>query len=563
VNNFFPKLGSAFVLCVVVGAASARAVTVTSVSGVVSDSHGAPQVGALVELLRGDSNVVASVFTDGAGRYTISHVQPGMYGLKAVGAAFLPSWRKNLTVKSHTVVNMTLTTVFEAAQWLPVQRKGANESDDDWTWTLRSASNRPLLRMLEDGPILIMTDGAGKPPQPIKARLTSTTSSRQFGKSALHNTFEIGHASPDDKRAMVLRGDYSQGGNSSFQGSAGYRQDLTPDQTLRTIVAVSDHPGIRGTDSQTRLSTLVMRSSEVLRLMDNLQAEAGSELDAVRSDNSQVGSHPFASITWQSGHQQVSYRFATLRNFTRAQDASSGDAGILPQLAEHQGTLTIEHGLHQEIGVTRNMNRGGIEVRIYKDRIVNPVVNGSGNLSEEVLNSGDVLYDSANSLFRISGINYDSTGVLLNARYRLGADTWIAFDLAEGDALAFSSDGKPISLEEAAKEIHASRSQMYAVALNGKVASTGTRWGASYRWQPEETVTAVAAFNGDIISPYLTLYIRQPLRCGRVLPGGIQAQVDLNNLLGEGYRSFKNADGNTLYFAQAERSIQGGLSFTF
>jgi hypothetical protein len=332
---------------------------------------------------------------------------------------------------------------------------------------------------------------------------------------------------------------------------------------LRTIVAASDHPGIRGTDAQNRLSTLVMRSSEVLRLMDNLQAEAGSELDAVRSDTSQIKSHPFASITWQSGHEQINYRFATLRNFTQAEDASSGDAGILPQLAQHQGVLTIEHGLHQEIGFSRYMDRGGIEVRIYRDNIVNPVVNGSGNISEDVLNGGDVLYDTANNLFRITGPDYGSAGVVLNARYRLRGDTWIAFDLAEGNALAFSSDGKPISLEEAAREIHASRSQMYAVALNGKISSTGTRWRASYRWQPEETITAVAAFNGNMTSPYLTLYIRQPLRCGHVLPGGFEAQVDVNNLLGEGYRSFKNTDGGTLYFAQAERSIQGGLSFTF
>jgi hypothetical protein len=104
---------------------------------------------------------------------------------------------------------------------------------------------------------------------------------------------------------------------------------------------------------------------------------------------------------------------------------------------------------------------------------------------------------------------------------------------------------------------------MYTLALNGKVASTGTRWQASYRWQPEDTVTAVAAFNGTTSSPYLRVYVRQPLRCIHMLPAGMEAQVDMRNLLGEGYRSFKNVDGGTLFFAQAERSIQGGLSFTF
>ncbi len=308
-------------LFVVASAVSAHAVTVISVSGVVRDSHGVPQVGALVELLRGETNVVASVFTDGNGRYTISHVQPGIYGLKAVGAAFLPSLRRNVAIKSRTVVNVTLTTIFEAAQWLPAQKKGANEADDDWTWTLRSSSNRPLLRMLEDGPVLIITDGVNKPAEPVKARVTSSSTSHQFGKSSVHSAFEVGHASSDDKRAVVLRGDFSEGNSPAFQASAGYRQDLTPDQTLRTVVAVSEHPQIHGTASQTRLSTLVMRSSEVMKLMDNLQAEAGSEFDAVRSDDAQFKTHPFGAVSWRSGHQQVSYRFSTLKNFKRAQDA--------------------------------------------------------------------------------------------------------------------------------------------------------------------------------------------------------------------------------------------------
>lgn len=563
-SNFFPKLGSAFVLCVVVGVVSAHAVTVTSVSGVVKDTHGTPQVGALVELLRGDSRVVASVFTDGTGHYTIAHIQPGVYGLKAAGAAFLPSLRRNLAIKSRTVVNVTLTTIFEAAQWLPAQKRSSDESADDWTWTLRSASNRPLLRMLEDGPVLITADGGNKQDQPVKVRLTSATGSRQFGKGSLHNTFEVGHASSDSKRATVFRGDLYQGGNTAFQAALGYRQDLTPDQTLRTVVAAADHPQIRGTDSQTQLSTLVMRSSEMLKLMNRITAEAGSEFDAIRSDNARIESHPFASVSWQAGRQQISYRFSTLRNFKRAQDASSGDGGLLSQMAERDGRLTIEHGLHQEVGVSRQTDRGGIEVVVYKDHLLNPVVNGTGKLSADVLNEGNALYDSANGMFRITGPSYDSTGVVLNAQYRLNRDTWIAFNLAEGNALAFSADGKQISLQEAAKEIRANRSQMYAVSVNGKMASTGTAWRASYRWQPDDTVTAVAAFNGsDFTSPFLTLYIRQPLRCIHILPNGIEAQVDVRNLLAEGYRPFRSAQDGSLYFAQAERSIQGGLSFTF
>jgi hypothetical protein len=43
----------------------------------------------------------------------------------------------------------------------------------------------------------------------------------------------------------------------------------------------------------------------------------------------------------------------------------------------------------------------------------------------------------------------------------------------------------------------------------------------------------------------------------------MEALIDVRNLLAQGYRPFVTQDGSTLYFAQAERSIQGGLSFSF
>ena len=45
--------------------------------------------------------------------------------------------------------------------------------------------------------------------------------------------------------------------------------------------------------------------------------------------------------------------------------------------------------------------------------------------------------------------------------------------------------------------------------------------------------------------------------------GVVRVNEDVRNLLAEGYRPFLTRDGSTLYFAQDERSIQGGLSFSF
>jgi hypothetical protein len=82
-------------------------------------------------------------------------------------------------------------------------------------------------------------------------------------------------------------------------------------------------------------------------------------------------------------------------------------------------------------------------------------------------------------------------------------------------------------------------------------------------------VTEVAPFALDAAEPYLNIYLKQPIRwvhIGRDGPngaGGLEAHVDLRNLLAEGYQPFVTSDGSHLYFAQAQRCVRGGLAFTF
>ena len=53
------------------------------------------------------------------------------------------------------------------------------------------------------------------------------------------------------------------------------------------------------------------------------------------------------------------------------------------------------------------------------------------------------------------------------------------------------------------------------------------------------------------------------MRWGDRLPPGLEATIDVTNLLAEGYQPFLSADGRTLFLAQSPRTIRGGLSFTF
>jgi hypothetical protein len=105
--------------------------------------------------------------------------------------------------------------------------------------------------------------------------------------------------------------------------------------------------------------------------------------------------------------------------------------------------------------------------------------------------------------------------------------------------------------------------QTATVALRGRIAHTGTRVRASYRWQPTRLVTAVDPYASFSDQAYFSCYLRQALRLGNLLPAGLDATVDVTNLLAQGYRPFLSADGHTLFLAQSPRTLQAGLAFTF
>ena len=120
-----------------------------SISGYVRSASGIPQMGAMVEVL-GSAAHTLKVFTDENGFYSANGLLPGVYSVKAYSPSFLPALRERIGLQpgSSVLVNLKLNGLFESIQ-LPAMRGPAD--DDDWKWVLRSASNRPILRMLGDG----------------------------------------------------------------------------------------------------------------------------------------------------------------------------------------------------------------------------------------------------------------------------------------------------------------------------------------------------------------------------------------------------------------------------
>jgi hypothetical protein len=533
-----------------------------TVSGVVRDARGTPQMGAMVELMAADTTVIARVYTNARGAFSFDHIFPGTYQIKATGDSFLPTLREDLRLsgRSKVVVNLTLSTLFEAIQWLPAQPRSPDEPTDDWKWTLRSSSNRPLLRLLQDGPLVVLSgDDHGAGPQ-LAARVAVTSASREFGQSGPHHAFALERSSATGGH-LILRANLSPQPEESSEYVAGYQLGLGPERTIRNVVSVQQMNAIEGGGSQ-GVYAVRLRSAEAVNLGPSASMEMGNEVQSVHGSSQTISSLPFLNASWHDEGVSVSYRLATSPELQNAGELADS-LTLAPTFSEQDGRVRIEHGLHQELRFEDNTASRRALVAFYEDQLQSPVIGGGGWVSRQELAAGNMLYDPISQGFRVTGPGYTTGGIRAVVAQKITASTWAAVSYADGKALAFEVPESAVSVDEAVQDLVQRKTQAITASLDGKLVRAGTAWHASYRWQPANTVTPVAVYDSFGQGAYLNILIRQPIHCGHLLPNGTEALVDVRNLLAEGYRPFLTRDGSTLYFAQSERSIQGGLSFSF
>jgi len=550
---------------IVLGAAPAFGATPASVSGLVRDSAGVPQIGAEVQLLRPDMSLITSVYTDSAGRFAISSLEPGRYALKAIGPYFLPALRENVRVRGAVVVNLTLNTLYEVIQWLPAQPSAGGSQKDEWEWTLRSAANRPLLRWLEDGPLVVVSDGSGARPK-LKARLMATGQAGTFGESGERFSATV-EDTPADSRELLARVEFAPGTNAGMESMLGFRQDLGFSGSVQSVAAVSVEPQVEGLGNE-GLEEAVLRSSEILHFGNTLETEAGSTAVLGRlggpSPSAVTAMLPFATVEWHGGASTVRYRMATMVQNHGVGEDESQTAVWLPAIAERNGGLAIEHGFHQEIGWERETDASGMAVAIYSDTIDNPVLEAMGHFAGgESPAAAGMLFDSASNLLRAAGPAFSSAGVEASVEHRLAGGNRIRVSYASGSALVMPALPQSTPLTEVLAMARPRHAQTCAISLSGTLDGTRTRWRASYRWQADDTVTQVAPFAQDTAAPFLNVRLSQPIHITRDGSGGLDALLDVRNLLAEGYRPYLLSDGSLLLFATDQRSLRAGLAFTF
>jgi len=548
------------------------------ISGYVRDGGGAPQMGAAVEILGstlGSAAEVLKVFTDDRGFYTVASLLPGTYSIKVSAPSFLPTLREKIGVRAGAkmMVNITLTTLFEAIQLVP-QRNQAD--DDDWKWTLRSVANRPILRMLEDGTTVVAQTGESSSDHDLKGAVTFVAGSpgQGFGSAADMN------AGFDVERSLLTSGTLRLTGNVGY-GSDGQG---APAGVLRTtytnrfngmfepsvaITALRLNSPDANSMPGASLQALSMTSSDRVVLGNLLEMKVGSELQTIQFMGRVNAFKPFASADLHlTPNTVVEYQYASsVPNMGLAQrlgddrieSASADLSETAPRMSITGFMPAVERGHHQEVSVSQRIGKNSMQVAFYTDSIADPVLTGVGEVTAE---SGEVLPDYYSGTFSYQGNDYSSRGMRVVLQRKFRSDLTATLDYAYGGVLDLARPD--VQLQDAREWIHAERRQAVAAKFSGTVPKAKTRWIASYRYTAGHTLTSVDEFNASAgqSDPYLNVGIRQPIP-GSFLSGHMDVLLDLRNLLAQGYVPVMGQDGHTVYLVQSARAVRGGVAFNF
>jgi len=536
-----------------------------SISGYVRSATGVPQMGAMVEVLGAAAHNL-KVFTDENGFYSASGLLPGVYSIKAYSPSFLPALRERVGLRPGTsvMVNLKLSGLFEAIQ-LPALRGPAD--DDDWKWVLRSASNRPILRMLPDGSLVPAAESGGDR-HDLKGTLSFVAGSASggFGSSSDINTgFSV-------ERSLFSSGTVALQGNVGYNGGspntvlrASYSRALAngskPEMafTVRRLAA----PGINGYG--TALQAMALSASDEISLGDILELRFGSELQTIQFLGRVTAFRPFGSADLHLSRNTVlEYRYATSEPDGRLEkgfDSAPADLSESgPRVSMAAFSSTVERAHHHELSLSRHIGETSLQVAMYSDRVADPALTGVGDASAE---GGDVLPDIYSETFTYRGKELDARGMRVVLQRKLASDLTATLDYGYGGVLDLSKTD--IAMQDARRDTYVRNRHTASAKFSGTLPGVHTRWITSYRWISGQALTPVDMFNQSAgqSDPYLNIFLRQPIPGTGFLPGHMDAVVDIRNLLAQGYVPVMGQDGRTVYLVQSARTLRGGVAFTF
>ena len=550
-----------------------------TITGVVRDPAGIPQLGATVEILAEVPGALLAhqFLTNTEGVFRASNLPPGFYTVRVSLAGFLPSLEKHIQISANltTVVRVQLESLFASIEELRRAPANGTAEPDDWKWVLRSASGmRPVLQWHEedtDQTSALVAD-AGTHRQ--LAQVEFTGGARRPGSVSNID------AAPGTAFAYDQRLDRDN--HLVFAGQVSYDQDA-PAGGLATVWLPM------GLQQDGPRSTMVLREAKIgpegptfrgvridqngtMRFGDRYVLRVGGEYVLVGVGASAWSVRP--RLDWETRLSQNWYldaiyaalpaavtdgdnsiAYLTESNPPNVLSAAMDQLDGFPALLWHHGRAVLENGRHEELAAERKLDaRSVLQVAVFHDDNSHVAMFGKGT----GLPSAEFFQDYYSNAFAYDGGSSVSWGTRSALRER------ISDDLELTAIYAFSGSLVPYAAVDGAlrDSLRTAPRHSAAMKLTGKIPATGTRLTAGYKWVNGLALSRVDPYGEAIydMSPYLHIGIRQPLPWPNA--GHWEANAECDNLLAQGNVLMNTREGQVL-LVPTFRSFRGGLSLQF
>ena len=560
-------------------AQTSRKSTSGTISGVVSDPAGIPQLGATVEILAEARGTVLSqpLLTNTEGAFRAENLTPGFYSVRVSLAGFLPSLEKHVQISSNltTVVRVQLESLFASIEALRRAAPSGTAEPDDWKWVLRSASGmRPVLQWHEEDTENSSAIVADSGPARQVGQIEITGGARRPGS--------VSNIDGAPATAFAYDQRLDRDNQIVFAGQVSYDQDA-PAGGLATVWMPM------GMKQDTPRSTLVLREAKIgpqgpifrgvridqtgaMEFGDRFVVRVGGEYVLVGAGGSAWSVRPrFEWETKLSPNWYVDAIYASLPAATTDNDntvaylTESREESPLsqamnqldgfPALLWRDGRAVLENGRHEELTAIRKLGpRSIVQVAVFHDDNSHVALFGKGaGLPPE-----DYFQDYYSNAFSYDGGSSVSWGARAALRER------ISDDLELTTIYAFSGALVPVSMSDAGLRdaLQTAPRHSAAVKLSGKIPGTKTTLTAGYKWINGLALSRVDPYGEAVydLSPYLHVGIRQPLPWPTI--GHWEANAECDNLLAQGNVPMSTKDGQVV-LVPAFRSFRGGLSLQF
>jgi hypothetical protein len=556
-------------------------------SGIVSDNHGNPLMGATVLIIgplliptasAGDQ--MERVITDAKGKFTVGDLIPGWYSLQIISPTRLPAHRNGIKVEAGqtSTLKFVLGDVFAPLRF-QIPDTGATSLGDDWKWVLRtSEATRPILRYRQE--VAETTPDAVKPPLPDSQRLVGMVPGSSC-RDPLASDPGMGSVLAY-LRSLSLDSDLlavgSVAANGTLTSSVGteYRKGLVEGDSEVISLVVHRLGYARGVTapgggeqlSDSYAQGLVASYTQTRHIYPHLTLTAGVDIDYLNAFGDVMTARPRMKLAYHlSRSTDVALQVGG--------EPSDGSGTLLERVSRLDSfpLLTLrgyrpelEQIDHSEISLHRRLSGSArIELAAYHDGVKNAAVWGSANAPATSWLAGNYMVNPAvGGIFMNMG-DYHSSGYRAAYLQHMGnhLETLVVYSV--GDSLYTHGLVNRASNGDLQGVLKPVRSASLAGGVSARFPVTRTQLTTSYEWVQRGRVTMADPYGqADLqLQPFLDVQIRQPLPTLAFLPAHIEAVAEFRNLLAQGYSPLTQSGEMSLLLSSAYKSVRGGFSVEF